>query len=167
VEQGLLRLAPGMPQAAGLNRVFGGALLLRFMGVWLVAALGSAAVAMLVTHRLEMDNVSIALAAMFLTLSCHMLGDYASLPVERSAAAQSGMTVVLALGFVFLSSLQTALQLVSMPLFGAICVVPTLLVLGTRWRRMQTWPAALPAGRLATSEAKYEANYEAKYEVTK
>lgn len=155
-EQGLLRLAPNMLQGAGLNRVFGRALLSRFMGVWLVAALCSTAIPMFVTHRLEMDSGSIALAAMFLTLSCQALRDYAHWRTDRPPAALSAITMVLVLIFVALNSLQTALKLVPTSLFGAICVIPTLLVLGMRWRRMQTWPAALPAGRLATSEAKYE-----------
>lgn len=148
-EQGLLRLAPRLPGAVDFNRVFGGALLRRFLAVWLTGALCSSAAPMLVMHSLRIDAYTVALAALFLTLSFPMLSDYAAMGKRHAYFWKSGKGLGVLLLFLLLFAVEIALPFIPTVLFAAVCLIPTVLLLRRRWAQLLTQAPALPAGRLA------------------
>jgi hypothetical protein len=142
-EQGLLRLLPGMPQGAALNRAVAARQLRDFSVAWLLTVL----LLTLLARQTGMDElVYMPLAAL----------PVAVLNLTRRPAlmrAPTALTVILPLFALFalgglLLALARTLELPPWQVAAPVAAL-TAVLLAWRWRRLGAAPMALPAGRLA------------------
>lgn len=141
-EQALLVLLPGLPQGAALNHALAWRQLRQCWWTW---ALMLPALATVVWAGQGLSLL--AFTAMALPMSAWLWRDASRLREPRPAAALVPMALCLAAGGLsaFLLSRWPAALL---PWLLAVLVL-TATLLAWRWRRMDTLPQALPAGRLA------------------
>lgn len=142
-EQALLRLLPGMPQGAALNRGVAARQLRDFFVAWLLTAL---AITLLARQAGADDLLYVPLAAL----------PVAVLNLTRRPAlmsAPTAITVILPmLALATLGGLLLALaRTLELPLWqiAAPLVALSAALLAWRWRALSAAPTALPAGRLA------------------
>jgi hypothetical protein len=145
-EQGLLRLAPGMPAAPAINAMLSRVLAQGFALVW-----GTSMVCELLVQRLSaghwvLDGAVALLLVLPLPFFAMVLRDFAAMPVRHTPQ----------IGIVFLSlpvlALAWLLRWYYAPLCGWVAlllVVASVAVLRQRWQDMLRAPVAFPAGRLA------------------
>lgn len=144
-EQGLLRLSPDMPAAAGFNRVLGVALVRYFLFTWLLSVGVIAGAAMLATRSLWIPHSLPATAVLGLAAGAFTLRDYASLkklPFGSSALLPPmlGAIAIAILAMVAGSQVPWMwLTLASVPL--------TAWLWWRRWQKMLAAPPAFPAAR--------------------
>nr|WP_315489793.1 hypothetical protein [uncultured Rhodoferax sp.] len=147
-EQALLMLLPGMPQGTELNGRIARALLTQFMVTW---CLCMAAVALVEWFAPAPLGYAIWVSAAF--PSCLWLTrDLSALSKPSSNhMVASGLLMVLC-GIAATILLPRAPMVIADHRYiaaGVLFVVPTLLALGWRWRKLQAFPPAFPVGRLA------------------
>lgn len=148
-EQGLLRLAPGLPSASRFNRPFARILLRDFARVWLLATLCACAIDRLYMRGAVDDDWTRvpALATLLLPLAVLLLRDYAAL--RPSGAARGGIVGVGGMTCLALAFLLVRQLVVPLP-WGVLALADIVLaavLLWVGWRRMMRLPAAFPAGR--------------------
>ncbi|MBV8036104.1 hypothetical protein [Roseateles sp.] len=142
-EQALLRLLPGMPQGAALNRAVGGLQLRHGLVAW---ALTSLALALLAWVGDDIALMCLALGALPLSVTW-LLRAPARLRAPMSWTAVLPVLAFLAMS-VGLYLLHHKLRLSFALLAGASLAASLALGLW-RWRVLAAAPVALPAGRLA------------------
>lgn len=148
-EQGLMRLAPGMPPPAALNRLLASTLLLRFMLIWTMAAASALAIALVAAHGWHKLGYTFGITALFLPYAALLLTDYAAL---RSAAGRQATpigSIIVMLLLMLCVAISSKAPGFPWTALGVIACCVTLIALPLRWRRMLALPPAFPAGRLA------------------
>jgi hypothetical protein len=134
-EQGLVRLAPGIPRGGAMNVALGRALLLPFLVAWCVALVVPLLLTILVPTRADVARLIAAALLLVLPLAGLTLDDYARM---RKPSLASGLAVALGVAaacplLALLPSFATAVPLA--PVAGASLTVTALFV-RFRWRRM-------------------------------
>lgn len=144
-EQSLLMLAPGMPQGAHLNRILSIRFLRQAAIAWLTAAL--------VATQLPLGpgfHTSVTAAMIgFLPALGLVIQDWSRMQRQRPSRVLVYMIATL-VGPVICAVCMFKLKWSAWGLLIASAIL-TLVVLVWRWNKLQAFPAALPAGRLAAS----------------
>lgn len=141
-EQALLRLLPGMPQGAALNRAVAARQLRDFFGAWLLTTLAMTGLARQSgeDYLLYMLLAALPVAVLNLTRRPAMM----RAPTAMTATLPVFACVVLGgVLFALVRMLELQLWQIAVPL-----VAMTAALLAWRWRRLVAAPMALPAGRL-------------------
>ena len=141
-EQALLRLVPGMPQGAALNRAVAWRLMRHCLAVW--AALLPAGVTMVWAGQ---GLPFVAFVAMALPMSAWLWCDVSRLRAARPATAFAPILLCMASGGLSLFVLSRQADALLPWAVGLILLTAGLL--SWRWRRLAQFPPALPAGRLS------------------
>ena len=152
-EQALLRLCPGMPSGIALNRQIGRALLSRFLWLWALGSLASAALLQAIGNPDPMVELGVLMFALGTsTVAWRTLTDWSRVvPGVRLA------DVVLD----FLGSLAIAVALWATHALLHVPVAPLVLgaamawlgLMAWRWQRLSALPCAWPTGRMAHRSA--------------
>lgn len=144
-EQSLLMLVPGMPQGAHLNRI----LSVRFLRQTAIAWLTAALIATQLPLKPGFHTLVTAALIGFLPALGLVIQDWSRMQRQRPSRVLVYMMATLA-GPVICSVCMFNLQWSAWALLIASAIV-TLVLLLWRWNKLQGFPAALPAGRLAAS----------------
>ncbi|MFT7775887.1 hypothetical protein [Roseateles sp.] len=142
-EQALLRLLPGMPQGAALNRAVASRQLRDFFVAWLLTMLALTGLA----HRASDDYLLYMLFAALPVAALNLTRRPAMMQAPTAMTAVLPMFAFFALGgvlFALARMQELPLWQIAVPL-----VALTTALLAWRWRRLVAAPTALPAGRLA------------------
>ena len=145
-EQALVRLTPGAPCAADINRKLAGAILFTCLAKWLAVLLLALGFSLLWDGRATSLQMVIAVMCAALSFAGASLGDYAR-HLEIGIVGQSLLTFlcfILALiaGF-WMENMAVWSLLIGLILAIAVCTILH------RWRAMMAAPVAFPAGRFA------------------
>ncbi|MES3024909.1 MAG: hypothetical protein V4857_25335 [Pseudomonadota bacterium] len=147
-EQILLRLAPAIPQGAGLNQSFAHALMRRLLVSWTVALLCALSLLLIRDANLAGLMVVLSSAVLMLPLAALPLKNYASAAVAApsSSLALAILAVLVLLGVMAVLTLKfKAPWLLLLGLYGGAA----LFLIGLRWRAMVASPPAFPLGHMA------------------
>lgn len=139
-EQALLMLLPGMPRGSALNRALARRQMWHAVGALLVV-LGLLQL-LLGTEALENGSLMVAVG---LLLSVSLWADWSQrgLPRELWYVALVGGGIALAISLAVVLDALAWGRWLALPLALPVWLI----LLRWRWRRLQAWPQALPAGR--------------------
>lgn len=139
-EQALLMLLPGMPRGAALNRALARRQMWHAVGALLVVLV--LLQLLLGPHALENGALMVAVG---LLLSVSLWADWSrrGLPREVWYVALVGGGIALAISLAVVLDALAWGRWLALPLALPVWLI----LLRWRWRRLQTWPQALPAGR--------------------
>lgn len=148
-EQSLYRLTPAAPAAAQFNRVLLGMLMFRCLRLWALSLAAIICIDAVVTGRVEVRGITVALGALMLPFAGLLLRDYASVPRQPNAMLTMAASVAVVAAYI---ALAVADQLhPGLPLFllSTVVMAASGVALRLRWQRLVAAPVAFPAGRLA------------------
>jgi hypothetical protein len=144
-EQALLMLLPGVPRGGGLNRLIAKRMLRQAVVVWLIAAL----VASQLPFAPGQARLVLAAYIGILPSMALLIQDWSRIGIQNPISSFANF-VAIATGPI---ACFVAMQFLGIegPVVMVVSLVISLTLLRWRWSRMQRFPAALPAGRLATA----------------
>lgn len=142
-EQALMRLLPGMPQGATLNRAVAWMQLRHALGAWLLTAAG---LSLLAWAAGEPALLCLSFGAL------PLCAGWLLRPPSRMKPPTAWATMAPVLAFVLMGwglyALHTMLHL-PLPLLAGLSIALSAALGAWRWRALTAAPVALPAGRLA------------------
>jgi hypothetical protein len=142
-EQSLLMLLPGMPRGVELNRLLTGRLFRQMALSWLVPAL----IASQLQFSPRGDTLVAAIYIGILPAFGLLIQDWSRIQIQRPMRVLAIMVTV-AIGPIACFIAMNQFQLDKAWLLAASATL-TIPILYGRWKQLQTFPAAFPAGRLA------------------
>jgi hypothetical protein len=146
-EQGLLRLAPGIPRSSEFNRALARKLMSQFLRVWAVGAVSAVGIGWVATDSLAVSAAVVMLMASTLGASALLLTDYASMRLSGSY----GNSLARILWLVMVLVLVIAAHVAPAGLWFGVALVVLLAgvaLIAVRWKWMMVLPPAFPAGRM-------------------
>jgi hypothetical protein len=148
-EQSLLRLTPGMPPPATLNRALGGAMLSSYLRIWGVGAVVTVLLGAMRESAPMVSAYTFASIALFLPPACMLLRDFAA--ARTSGDDLISLLTVILTPILFLAAFALSETVSDMPWLGIGLVIlsATTIALAVLWRRLAALPPAFPAGRVA------------------
>lgn len=145
-EQALLMLTVRRPEPAAINKLLGGALMLRYACLWTVVTL------MVLGVSAALTVPAAELVWMLVMLIITLAGG--TLLLQNYAKAEHGITVSAVLlgagaAVTVAAAVYVDFDIIVGALFAALCAVATLLIFVLRWTAMSRAPVAFPARRYA------------------